>query len=289
MHKLVITISALVVLGFGTPDDVIASQLDEKHVARQKINVSGRQRMLSQRMSAQACVATTTSPGSKHAQAASTAADQFNAGLQGLIHGSADLGLVKETNPRILNALEVVTQRWGELEPSVRQLAYGDVNSATVQMMMANNLPVLTSSNDAVLAITKHYGQGVIDPASAQTVNVAGRQRMLSQKMMKEACFIAVGIAPEDNKKALAATISLFLKSLTDLEQGSADGTIMSPPNDGIAQQLQRVRVLAEPFVTALSVLEPESPNSVGRLSELADQSSAVLKAMNDAVLMYVN
>jgi len=53
-------------------------------------------------------------------------------------------------------------------------------------------------------------------------INLAGKQRMLTQKMSKEALFIAKGISVDANKASLAKTVALFDKTLKGLVAGDA-------------------------------------------------------------------
>ncbi len=52
---------------------------------------------------------------------------------------------------------------------------------------------------------------------SGTVINLAGKQRMLTQKMSKEALFIAKGIDVEKNKESLKKTAELFDKTLKGL------------------------------------------------------------------------
>ena len=65
-------------------------------------------------------------------------------------------------------------------------------------------------------------------------VNLAGRQRMLSQKLSKEAFAIAAG--NEEAREALAATAAEFGQNLTDLRNGNSERGIAAPPASVVDQ-----------------------------------------------------
>ncbi len=245
--------------------------------------------MLTQRMTSLACVAMSSGSPEAIVNAGKVAVSDFDRALRGLVDGDEGLGLTPEDDPDIRADLAGVAEIWRELEPAVQQLLHDDAHSVVIRQVMSQNIPALKQSNAAVQKFTKTYGAGVINPDTAKTIDIAGRQRMLSQRMMKEACFIAVGLSPTENAKALAATLNLFNQSLDDLRRGNADAQVIAPPTDEIAQQLDQVRALSEPFTTALSVLESDSAHSQAQLVTLAEQSTAVLKAMHKAVLLYVS
>lgn len=55
----------------------------------------------------------------------------------------------------------------------------------------------------------------------AVKINLAGKQRMLTQKMSKESLLISLKIAPEQNKKSIKATAKLFEQTLIGLQAGN--------------------------------------------------------------------
>ena len=128
----------------------------------------------------------------------------------------------------------------------------------------------------------------MINPAKATTINVAGRQRMLSQKMMKEACFVTVGLQAKDSLAALQNTMALFDASLADLISGNEETGIIPPPNDEVAGQLERVRVLWEAYATNLSQIQLDGPDNAAIAATLAPQSDELLATMHKAVQLYV-
>lgn len=62
--------------------------------------------------------------------------------------------------------------------------------------------------------------------ASADTINMAGRQRMLSQKMAKEAMMVAQGV---EQRAVLEKTINLFASSHEKLLRGDSSAGIAAP------------------------------------------------------------
>ena len=68
-----------------------------------------------------------------------------------------------------------------------------------------------------------------VPPVMAQTpaadeaklrVNLAGRQRMLSQRMVKSACFITMGVDVDGQKDVLKSSIETFEKTAKALQIG---------------------------------------------------------------------
>ncbi|MGE4294912.1 MAG: type IV pili methyl-accepting chemotaxis transducer N-terminal domain-containing protein [Campylobacterales bacterium] len=80
----------------------------------------------------------------------------------------------------------------------------------------------------------------------ATVINVAGKQRMLSQRIIQEAVYFSV--QPGNDATVLQASIAEFEQSLQDLQNGNESRGIYMPPSVAIAEQLDRAGRLWEPL-----------------------------------------
>lgn len=271
-----------------SPDRGFATSVDPK-IARKIINMSGRQRMLSQRMSAASCLAMAGVDAERRRTVASDAHAEFQRVLTALQHGDDEWGVAAETEEQVLSSLHTVGEVWNEVGPSILQLSVGDLHTVVLNQMVGGNVPLLQSSNAVVQDLVQLYGAGVIDAERAKTIDIAGRQRMLSQRMMKEACLLAVGVRIEQTADSLKSTMALFQTSLADLLHGNAGVGVLTPPNAEIKTQLQKVQGLWEAYQTGLSLIEADSEASRLTLGDLANQSDLLLAEMNLAVGLYTS
>jgi len=83
---------------------------------------------------------------------------------------------------------------------------------------------------------------------SGNVINLAGKQRMLTQKMSKEALFVAKGIDVDANKENLKKTAALFDKTLKGLVNGDEELKLPKTEDKAILAQLQTVSELWTPF-----------------------------------------
>ncbi|HIJ79881.1 MAG: methyl-accepting chemotaxis protein [Desulfobulbaceae bacterium] len=121
-------------------------------------------------------------------------------------------------------------------------------------------------------------------------INIAGRQRMLSQKMSKEAISIKSNINTEANRKALQATHALFNKSHLGLLKGDEEMQLPATTNKKILEQLQKVDALWSPFSkNILEIIEQDQDSLAFQQSVtgILTNNIALLKEMNKAVGMY--
>jgi hypothetical protein len=175
------------------------------------INLAGKQRMLTQKMSKEALfIAKGISVDANKASLAKTVA-LFDKTLKGLVAGDASLNLPKTENAEILAQLQKVTDLWTPFKASIEK---GDLAAIAKE-----NIPLLKNMNKAVGMYAKASGSS-LDPEMAKTINLAGKQRMLTQKMTKELLLVANGIDADANSANAKKTVALFDKTLKDLTAG---------------------------------------------------------------------
>ncbi|MFA8343901.1 MAG: methyl-accepting chemotaxis protein [Rhodothermaceae bacterium] len=130
-------------------------------------------------------------------------------------------------------------------------------------------------------------------------INIAGRQRMLSQKFTKEIFFEEInkkGAESEYSQKASAKTKKLFEKTLSTLITGGTTYTDLGMKNEislpgadvieikkKLIETEQNWKNLLE-CIDKLSGLDPNSKEFSDMLTDLNGRSVLVLKSMNQAV-----
>jgi hypothetical protein len=140
----------------------------------------------------------------------------FDKTLKGLVSGDSSLNLPKTENKEILAQLQKVADLWAPFKANIDKVIAGKADKATLEAIAKENLPLLKNMNAAVQMYAKASGS-TLAPEMAKKINVAGKQRMLTQKMTKELLLIANGIDADANKENLKKTAALFDKTLNDL------------------------------------------------------------------------
>lgn len=103
----------------------------------------------------------------------------------------------------------------------------------------------------------------------ATVINVAGKQRMLSQRIIKETLYFSV--KPGSDAQALRASIAEFEQSLLDLQNGNDVRGIYPPPSEAIAAKLERASQLWRP-------LKKRVEGVIARKGEIAQQTENFLQ-----------
>ncbi|MHC9234223.1 type IV pili methyl-accepting chemotaxis transducer N-terminal domain-containing protein [Pseudooceanicola sp. 502str34] len=266
------------------PAPLSAAEGSAAELAKYKINIAGRQRMLSQRIAKSVCLNRIGASAELQAHQARTAILEFDKVLAGLRHGDAELKLEAEVNPEIAAQLDHVGTLWLAYRAAAEALLAGDAGQVGAFVQGAGE--VLVAMNKAVGLMDKAYGAGLIHPDLAHAINVAGRQRMLSQKALKEYCFTELPGAPE-SRGDLGQTVASFDAALTALIQGDPAQNILLPPTWELMAQLEGVGSIWARVKPELDRVAAGGVPERAELSGFLSDTEALLKEMNSAVWMY--
>ena len=258
--------------------------------AARKVNVSGRQRMLSQRMAKAACLMARDISFATTYDQLTQAYTLFQRSDAALRNGDEQLGLLAEQKPEILDALSTIDQPWVSYDGILRQTVdTGTIQEADLEILDESSRDVLKYMNIAVFKIARAYADETasVPLGLTITIDVAGRQRMLTQKAVKEACLMTVSPDPSVQADRLNETIELFDLSLKALRDGYEDVGVIAAPTREIDRKLQEVAGLWEPVKSILERAAEGQVLSDRDLSKVARMSEPLLQTMNEAVGLY--
>lgn len=239
------------------------------------INIAGRQRMLSQKMTKEA-FALIQGRGKKEEMQKTE--NLFDKSLTDLISGNAEENIPPTKEEHIRTQLGKVQDMWRKFRLNLDKLA--DLNEERLviyKVLINNNVPLLKDMNDAVFMMDQ-------ENLDARTVNIAGRQRMLSQKMTKEALSLESGDITADE---LMATVALFDKSLKGLIEGDKELGLRPMKHSAILAQLRKVEEKWKPFKENMEKLVKIAGSSGEYRDYLLANNVPLLKEMNKAVGQY--
>ena len=265
-------------IDLGQLDSIVQQATNE--LARQ-INLSGRQRMLTQKMSKEALLyALKVEPAKSRLKMLQTA-QLFDRTLKGLMHGDAEQNLAPAHDPAILKQLRKVRALWKDFLPVVIRLGKAkEADRASIETIARLNLPLLAEMNRAVKMFESASGADTAE--LAVVINLAGRQRMLTQKMAKEYLLAAYGIAPDANRAEMRKTIALFDQTLKGLLDGDPGRGLPGTKDPAIRAQLEKVVALWAQYRPML-----QTPPEKADLKALQTMSERILTEMNRAVKMF--
>ncbi|SCA57055.1 conserved exported hypothetical protein [Candidatus Terasakiella magnetica] len=288
MRKLLIV--AMVFSTIFASDSFISTAQGADEVQGRKVDIAGRQRMLTQRMAKAACFIGSYSEVDKHHAMLIDASKLFDDSLKTLTNGNPSLNIPAETEPSILAELENVKPYWHMLDFATRILIESpETPGLDVNMIEQFNLPALKQSNAVVQTMERAYYKGTKSTGSVRAINVAGRQRMLSQKAAKEFCFISYGLDVEKNRQALKKTIQDFDIALDDLRNGDSIKNIPPAPTINIRYALTQLKSdWQSPRGIYLAIANGVQAHDA-EFSTISKSNDQMLKQSNEIVGMMVN
>ncbi len=250
------------------------------------IDIAGRQRMLSQRMTKSACLTVADVNYTTNYSDMITAHNDFLRAHTGLRRGSVELGILPVTMEDAVAEMQIVDAHWRVVSPFIGQIASsGTISGNDLFALDHHSLILAATTGETVTTIAEGYAKNIADISLAQTitVDIAGRQRMLSQKMVKEMCMITVmGLAADD----LEGTIKIFEASMNALISGSPEAGVLLPSAPVLAKLIEAENLWITLRPAAVAACEGDTP-SPETLAEFSVKMEDFLRAMNEVVGLY--
>ena len=232
------------------------------------INLSGKQRMLTQRMTKLALLISLNINKDKNQKSLMAFANLYHDTLEGF----------KDKDNKEVDAQIVVIEKiWKPFFKNVKIVVEGkDKDGKALDYLIAKNGTLLKESNILVTNFEEgNKSQNYMEKAMVSIINLAGRQRMLTQKMTKEKLLCVKG--KSENSAKLDKTVKLFDDSLTTLIKGNTKQKISKPTNKKIKAQLAKVALI---WKELKPIYENKKP-TVQELAVVIKKNSVLLKEMN--------
>lgn len=266
---------------------ITTAQTEGSNGAR-RINLSGRQRMLIQRAGKFICLAYLAPKPLPLLASAEQAFSLYKQTEAGLLDGDDELGLAPEANTSVRDALTRASDAflpYGQtILDAVRRRV---VDFEHLQKIAGLNGQALREMDTAVDLIERVYKSRELSERMAVLINIAGRQRMFTQRLVLLLGLIRSGIGSDDTRQELFRTINRFSRSLNILQRITPDA-LQSEKVETIIQQLSaaqgRWEALRADFSTAVWT---GTDRSIDDILNADKQAEDLLKRMNEIVLLY--
>ena len=246
--------------------------MNEENSLKKTINLSGKQRMLTQLMTKLSLQIDMNIQKKENLKKLKKTSELYDSTLK---------DLKKTTNKKVLKVIALVEKAWTPFYGEVNHLIEGKKSKEALKYIIDENGNLLNLSNDLVKAFEATNSSGnYLEKARLHIVNVAGRERMLTQKMTKEKLLVVKG--EEKYGAKLKETMNLFDNSLKLLIKGDTKKMISKPSNEKIVAQLKVVTKLW----SELKPLYEKKKNSSKELAMIIMKNPLLLKEMNSMVQM---
>ena len=232
MHRVVLIIALLIGSLFAMSDKELAHTID----------VAGKQRMLSQKMSKEALLLKIGIDVDKNVKALKETSALFDKTLKGLQKGDKSLNLTATDNKEVQKKLKEAQELWKPFYKNIQDIYNFKAGDEAYIYIEKNNLKLLKKLNEVVSAYAKLANQGGNKLKMANDINLAGKQRMLTQMIAKDLLQYQANLEPKKSLQSLKDSIKLFDKTLNGLYNGDKDLKLNGTKLPKIRKQLDIVK-----------------------------------------------
>eukprot|EP00450_Noctiluca_scintillans_P007330 CAMPEP_0194495450 /NCGR_PEP_ID=MMETSP0253-20130528/13041_1 /TAXON_ID=2966 /ORGANISM="Noctiluca scintillans" /LENGTH=1325 /DNA_ID=CAMNT_0039336707 /DNA_START=17 /DNA_END=3994 /DNA_ORIENTATION=- len=205
-----------------------------------------------------------------------------------LIEGDIGSNVLSPPAQVIVEALLALWHAWEDFNEKVTIYSTeSNVDVETLSKVASDSIDCLDLANIA----TELYVDAVVvhDPSvRADVLNLAGRQRMLIEKMGKEAVLLGLGVSVTDNVDNLLYSVQLFTQIHEDLLVGNESLGLEVTSDHCILQQMQVVWDLWVSYEGLVLTAGQDKLNTdTAVLEAIDDEATPLFNAMNVAVGYY--
>jgi len=251
------------------------------------INLAGKQRMLTQKISKEALLISLNIDKEQNRKKLEKSVKLFDKTLNGLLYGDQDLNLAPSKNKKVEAKLKEVQALWEPFYKNAKTI-YSSKNPPKSAFIYIdkNNLKLLKTMNEAVSLYTSLGNKGTNKLKIANDINLAGKQRMLTQKMAKDILRYKNGLEPQEALKSLNSSKELFDKTLNGLYSGDKELNLVGTNLPKIRKQLDIVKSRwSEAKELINKALKSKDDKKI--VKELISKLDETKVQMNKAVVLY--
>ena len=241
-----------------------------------RIDVAGRQAMLSMRMAMTLCLVQ-SGANENYKYAAQQAIQIFDKSLNGLLHGKA-FGIDQpERNRPVLTSLNHVAEMWFQLGPDYWEMSVNRAPSEIISEMIDENILLMQASNVALSEVEAVYGKDHPVPSSVPLLSQLREIRVHSQRAVKEACFAAQGFRATDMLASLGQTLQGMDAAMQSMQGALAKGGITEEAKAAATTSFAKLTEMWSGMRSDLQAIYEQGASTKSKLDELGQSASNFL------------
>jgi len=264
---------------------ILGNFMNKNKIIKKRVNISGRQRMLVQRMTKLALLISSNIDKKDNIQKLIKYSKLYDKALNAFKNGDKDLGCIPTNDEETKKQIELVKKEWKPFYVNIQKIIEDkDQDKKALSYLVSKNEQLLKMSNDLVKLYEKSdKSENFLEKARVHVIDIAGRERMLSQKMTKEKLLVIQG--KKEYKTKLKETIKLFDDSLKALINGDEKQKIIKPTNQQIKEQLTKVSNIwsklkplyekEKPTPKELAIIIKENPILLSEMNKMVNIAEA--------------
>ncbi|MEM9764227.1 MAG: type IV pili methyl-accepting chemotaxis transducer N-terminal domain-containing protein [Pseudomonadota bacterium] len=266
--------------GVALTPSMAAAAIDVSH----KIKISGDLRTFTQRMALATAFVMLDIERDHFMEVLKEEYDEFAHDMEALVAGDPKYHMEPEKNELVLEAINTVGIGWKVLGPQLKDIIdTGVVDDAHFKKVEKVNVQVMALTDSLLHRIMTEYKESL--PAIlAYQIDVAGVQRMLSQKMIKEAILVALEHEADAHHEMLLGSMQLYSFGIDKLNGEMLHNEVMLPkPEPALKAELAKAEhcwAKLQPILEKLDSSHAVSPAELVELAKEADLTMNIYSAM---------
>ena len=208
----------------------------------ERIDEAGRLRMLSQRIAGAHCYHYAGVAVEDATALLDAAVADYDRILNALRSGDLGFGIVgEEDDRRVVRQIDAVRAVWEPMRERI-EATQDHPTQESVRFIAAQAEPLLREAQLLVSEVVREYSNNTdVLPSDAMRLDIAGRQRMLAQRMSKALCIGSMDVNREGAVAELAEARALYDASAKALRFGMPEAGILPVDDAAIAIRLDAV------------------------------------------------
>lgn len=255
----------------------------------ERINFSGKLRMLSQRIPAAACYAHASIEKDASSKLLEAATAEFDLILNGLEFGEEKLGIIgPEGDRKVLYDIHELHAHWDYLHPEIEDIMLTGGTDEEVLHIAAESHEILSFAKHLVNEVVREYADPTaLLQADAMVIDIAGRQRMLAQRVSKNICLISSGFDTQTALKELEGASGIFAATTDALRFGMPAAGVRATENEEILTGLDSVFTLWTETKPLIDLTLAGEDLDEAQLAKVYNAMNSLTGQMNTIVGMY--
>ncbi|MEL6521302.1 MAG: type IV pili methyl-accepting chemotaxis transducer N-terminal domain-containing protein [Pseudomonadota bacterium] len=280
--------------GFAIAQTNVSQQLisETRSDAAERINLSSKLAMLAIQGSVSSCAANSSATPDHHKSLLANTKYEFERILGALQNGDEELNILSpEDNPKISGRIEAIRTNWAPLSVAHSTVTGEDYERLHYLDHLIDNFSKRTLLLGGILTgnINSIYSNPFeMTYADTMLINIAANQRILSQRLMLEACYIWSGFHPEAAREELEGNMGFFENAVMALRDGMPELSIEPAPTQEILSVIDQVLSHWDNMRPAYSALVEGKDLTQDERSILLQEFEASAEQLNLLVASYV-
>ncbi len=245
----------------------------------------GKARALTQKMAKEAILVTLGIDEDENRANLKKSAKLYDRILRAVLNGDKELKITPSKNSEIISFTKDLISKWREFNSHLKPFYEGgEITKEDFFYIVNENEDLLRDTNRLFLMYKKEDDfENKLTDSMANALDFAGRESMLSQKIVKEKLLILLGINVEENIVKIRGSFLLFDKALRGLLNGNQKRGVSAEAVSHIRKELIGIKSIWDSMIPVIF-----KPKLNGEdLRKLITLNIPLLKKSNKVVRMY--